>query len=75
MREAVFTVSPNTLNLGLAVPTTPAHTGPEERPTRMEDGWPSGRTQLIASCSSNSEASAHAWAWSSHGEGQPLTAR
>ena len=41
MREAVFIVSPNTLNLGSLVPMRPVTTGPVCMPTRTRVGLPS----------------------------------
>ena len=41
MREAVFIVSPNTLNLGSLVPMRPVTTGPVCIPTRTLVGLPS----------------------------------
>ena len=41
MREAVFIVSPNTLNLGSLVPMRPVTTGPVCIPTRTRVGLPS----------------------------------
>ena len=41
MREAVFIVSPNTLNLGSLVPMRPVTTGPVCMPTRTCVGLPS----------------------------------
>ena len=48
MREAVFIVSPKTLNLGSLVPMRPVTTGPVCMPTRTRVGLPSwGMTTVL----------------------------
>ena len=47
MREAVFIVSPNTLNLGSLVPMRPVTTGPVCRPTRTIVGLPSWGMETV----------------------------
>ena len=76
MRDATFTVSPNTQKRARSTPMTPDTTGPEATPTRMRTAPCDGEISVAAAAAWRSSANrSAARAWSSRAGNKPDTAK